>query len=56
MPAGSVLIYTSNFYHGGGANIGYIGAAVKFMTDQTDLKVIHALGTISGGEADVNFN
>ena len=37
-------------YHGGGANVGRMDGSVFFLTDDVDLRVIHALGTISGGE------
>lgn len=38
-------------YHTGGANCGFMDGATKFLTDSVDLKVFHALGTSSGGEA-----
>lgn len=37
--------------HGGGANVGFLDGRVEFLAETTDLKVMHALGTISGEEA-----
>lgn len=37
-------------YHSGGANIGMMDGGVLFLSDSTDLKVVHALGTPNGGD------
>jgi len=52
--AGNIAYYglagpSSN--HTGGANIGMMDGRCLFMTDTTDLKVVHAMGTPAGREA-----
>lgn len=47
----SVGIATASSNHGGGANFGLMDASVHYISDDADLKVMHALGTISGGES-----
>ncbi len=37
-------------YHPGGANLGLLDGQVRFISDQVDLSVLHALGTIDGRE------
>jgi len=39
-----------NSYHSGGANIGMMDGTVKYLTENIDLKIIHALGSPAGNE------
>jgi prepilin-type N-terminal cleavage/methylation domain-containing protein len=43
-------------YHGSGANVGVMDGTVRFLTDQTDLKVIHAYGSPAGRENHPDTN
>ncbi len=48
-------IASASSYHTGGANIGMMDQAVRFMSNQTDLAVVHALATPDGRETH-NWN